>query len=403
MIRLRQSLPLLRGSRVVSLIPCTALRSLHKCRVLAEPAPYNNTAAMLLQKNLLHRNNTLYGYGNGTIRYTAFDSQGRTKAASVEMKREDLVAQHGLLPRDLRKIEKSKKNDLVPSILVRRDSILISLLTIKALIKADTVLLFDSVGSGISLNSSTHRDFIQVLKQRLKNETSDETSSQAQPYEFRALEAIFVFALSNLTSEMRVLLTITQGVLTDLESDITRDKLRLLLIQNKKLKVFYKKCVLIRDMLDDLLEDDDILCDMYLTDWKEGIVRIEDDHSEIEMLLETYHNHIDEIVQRTENAISNVKTTEEIINIILDSNRNQLMLLSIKFGVGMFALGGAIFVGSLYGMNLENFIEETNYGYALAFVVGIGSTIWFYVLGIRSLHRLQRMSLLNTLKQKRKG
>ena len=395
--------PVLRGPSLFSFLRCKAQRSLHSCNVYRDPAAYNNTAAMLLQKNLLHRNNTLYGYGYGTIRCTVFDSQGNTKSSSIEMKREDLVSQHGLLPRDLRKIEKSRKNDLVPSILVRRDSILISLLTIKALIKADTVLMFDSVGSGISLNSSTHRDFIQVLKQRLKNANSDETSSQTLPYEFRALEAIFVFALSNLTSEMKVLLTITQGVLTDLENDITRDKLRLLLIQNKKLKVFYKKCVLVRDMLDDLLEDDDMLCDMYLTDWKEGIVRIEDDHSEIEMLLETYHNHVDEIVQRTENAISNVKTTEEIINIILDSNRNQLMLLSIKFGVGMFALGGAIFVGSLYGMNLENFIEETNYGYALAVVVGLGSTVWFYILGIRSLHRLQRMSLLNTLKQKRNG
>ncbi|SMN21225.1 similar to Saccharomyces cerevisiae YPL060W MFM1 Mitochondrial inner membrane magnesium transporter [Maudiozyma saulgeensis] len=381
---------------------CIRIRHLHKTIPLYQPAAYNNTASMLLQKNLLLRNNTLYGYGYGTIRCTVFDSQGNTGPSSIEMKREDLVTRHKLLPRDLRKIEKSKKNDLVPSILVRKDGILISLLTIKALIKSDSVIIFDSVGSGISLSSTSQRDFIQNLKLRLKNEASDEVNSQTLPYEFRALEAIFVFALSNLTSEMKVLLTLTQGVLTDLDHNITRDKLRLLLIQNKKLKVFYKKCVLVRDMLDDLLEQDDMLCDMYLTDWKEGIVRIEDDHSEIEMLLETYHNHVDEVVQRTENIISNVRTTEEIINIILDSNRNQLMLLNIKMGVGMFSLGGAIFVGSLYGMNLENFIEETDYGFAVATGVGLLSTVWFYWFCMRSLHRLQRMSLLNSLKVKKK-
>ena len=381
---------------------CPMIRQLHSSSITYTATPYNNTAAMLLQKNLLQRNNTLNGYGYGTIRCTTFDSQGNTGPNSIEMKREDLVTQHQLLPRDLRKIEKSKKNDLVPSILVRKDGILISLLTIKALIKADSVIIFDSMGSGISLNSSIQRDFTHALQQRLKNEGNDEINSQSLPYEFRALESIFVFALTNLTSEMKVLLSLTHDVLADLDHNITRDKLRLLLIQNKKLKVFYKKCVLVRDMLDDLLEQDDMLCDMYLTDWKSGIVRIEDDHSEIEMLLETYHNHVDEIVQRTENTISNVRTTEEIINIILDSNRNQLMLLNIKMGIGMFSLGGAIFVGSLYGMNLENFIEETNYGYALATVVGLLSTVWFYWLCNRSLHRLQRMSLLNSLKIKKK-
>lgn len=378
------------------------IRQVHQASVTYTATPYNNTAAMLLQKNLLQRNNTLNGYGYGTIRCTVFDSQRNTGPNLIEMKREDLVTQHKLLPRDLRKIEKSKKNDLVPSILVRKDGILISLLTIKALIKADSVTIFDSVGSGISLNSSTQRDFTYALQQRLKNEANDEINSRNLPYEFRALEAIFVFALTNLTSEMKVLLSLTQEVLADLDHNITRDKLRLLLIQNKKLKVFYKKCVLVRDMLDDLLEQDDMLCDMYLTDWKSGIVRIEDDHSEIEMLLETYHNHVDEIVQRTENTISNVRTTEEIINIILDSNRNQLMLLNIKMGVGMFSLGGAIFVGSLYGMNLENFIEETDYGYAVATIVGLLSTVWFYWICMRSLHRLQRMSLLNSLKIKKK-
>lgn len=69
---------------------------------------------------------------------------------------------------------------------------------------------------------------------------------------------------------MKVLLTICKGVLQDLEFSITRDKLRFLLGQNKKLSSFNKKAVLVKDMLDDLLEQDDMLCDMYLTDKKAG-------------------------------------------------------------------------------------------------------------------------------------
>ncbi|EJT44496.1 MFM1-like protein [Saccharomyces kudriavzevii IFO 1802] len=56
----------------------------------------DNTAAMLLQKNLIQRNNMLYGYGSGTIRCTLLDSTGRAKSPSVVIKREDLVSKHGL-------------------------------------------------------------------------------------------------------------------------------------------------------------------------------------------------------------------------------------------------------------------------------------------------------------------
>lgn len=353
------------------------------------------TATRLLQKNLIQANNMLSGYGSGVIGCTVLDINGNIDKSFNEMKREELVSKHGLLPRDLRKIEKSKQNDLVPSLLVRQNSILISLLNYKALIQPNMVITFNSIGSGISLHSSAYISFMNDLQSRLKNSTTNEVGSDPLPYEFRALEAIFISALSNLTSELKVLLAVSDGVLNDLEFSITRDKLRLLLIQNKKLSIFYKKASLVRELIDDLLEQDDVLCEMYLSDKKLGIEHYEDDHTEIEMLLETYHNHIDELVQLSENAISNVKTTEEIINIILDSNRNQLMLLGIKFSLGLLSLGCAIFVGAAYGMNLENFIEETNYGFVGASVIGAIATIWLYVVGVRTLHRLQKVSLLH--------
>ncbi|UCS23660.1 uncharacterized protein HLK63_M07227 [Nakaseomyces glabratus] len=351
-----------------------------------------STAALLLQKNLIQRNNMLYGHGSGTIRCTVFDAGGNIVSPALDIKREELVAKHGLLPRDLRKIEKSRKNDLVPSFLVRKNGILVSLATIKTLIKPDMVIVFDSFGS---LNSTSHKAFLNSLKLRLQNLDMVELKKDPLPYEFRALESIFISALSNLTSEMNVQVTICKGILQDLEYSITRDKLKFLLGQNKKLSNFYKKTVLIRDMLDDLLEQSDVLCSMYLSDLKNGVEHKDDDHSEIEMLLETYHNHLDEIVQITENIISNVKTTEEIINIILDSNRNQLMLLGIRFSIGMLSLGGPIFIGSLYGMNLENFIEETDYGFIAASAIGMISLGALYFYSIKHLHKLQKMSLFN--------
>ena len=69
---------------------------------------------------------------------------------------------------------------------------------------------------------------------------------------------------------------------------------------------------------------------MYLTERKtSGKSRPENDHQEVEMLLESYHKICDEIVEISGNLISNIRNTEEVVRAILDANRNSLMLLDL--------------------------------------------------------------------------
>jgi magnesium transporter len=65
-----------------------------------------------------------------------------------------------LQPRDLRKID-SRIPNLVPTILVRREAILVNILHIRALVKADAVLLFDTYGS---TDSRLHSVFLYHLE-----------------------------------------------------------------------------------------------------------------------------------------------------------------------------------------------------------------------------------------------
>jgi magnesium transporter len=51
---------------------------------------------------------------------------------------------------------------------------------------------------------------------------------------------------------------------------------------------------------------------LYLTEKAEGKTREEDDHTEVEMLLESYHKVADEIVQTAENLVSSIRNTEEM-------------------------------------------------------------------------------------------
>jgi magnesium transporter len=51
---------------------------------------------------------------------------------------------------------------------------------------------------------------------------------------------------------------------------------------------------------------------MYLTEKSHDLMRGEDDHTEVEMLLESYHKLCDEIVQESGNLVSNIRNTEEM-------------------------------------------------------------------------------------------
>jgi len=237
------------------------------------------------------------------LRCTEFDENGNVTVVNGEFKKTELIAKYGLLPRDLRKIDSS----LLPSILVRPSAILINLLHLRVLIKNDRVLVFDAYGS---TDSYTQSVFMYDLEGKLR--AGEARGSGALPYEFRALEAVLISVTTSLESEFEGVRDPVLRVLRELEEDIDRDKLRYLLIYSKKLGTFEQKARLVRDALEELLEADDDLAAMYLSEKAKGSERAEDDHDEAELLLESYHKVADEIVQAAENLVSNIRNTEEM-------------------------------------------------------------------------------------------
>ncbi|PBP16106.1 inner membrane magnesium transporter mrs2 [Diplocarpon rosae] len=319
------------------------------------------------------------------LRCTEFDESGNVVLASGEFKKSELIAKYGLLPRDLRKIDSS----LLPHILVRPSAILINLLHLRVLIKANRVLVFDAYGTTDSYNQSA---FIYDLEDKLRQKQASPLAG-GLPYEFRALEAVLISAITSLEKEFEGVRKPVVRVLRELEEDIDRDKLRMLLIYSKKLGTFEQKAKLVRDAIDEVLEADDDLAAMYLTEKSHDLVRGEDDHTEVEMLLESYYKLCDEIVQESGNLVSNIRSTEEIVKAILDANRNSLMLLDLKFSIGTLGIGSGAFIAALYGMNLKNFMEESDLGF-------LGVTGWsviftgiVFAYGLTKLRKVQRVSM----------
>lgn len=168
--------------------------------------------------------------------------------------------------------------------------------------------MFDAYGTTDSYHQSA---FMYDLEERLRQK-QDSPSAGGLPYEFRALEAVLISAITSLEKEFEGVRKPVVRVLQQLEEDIDRDKLRALLIYSKKLGTFEQKAKLVRDAIDELLEADDDLAAMYLTEKTHDLIRGEDDHTEVEMLLESYHKLCDEIVQESGNLVSNIRNTEEM-------------------------------------------------------------------------------------------
>ncbi|KAL4977887.1 hypothetical protein BDW66DRAFT_131250 [Aspergillus desertorum] len=239
------------------------------------------------------------------LRCTEFDINGNVTLMNGEFKKSELIAKYGLLPRDLRKIDSST----LPHIFVRPSTILINLLHLRVLIRADRVLVFDAYGSTDSYMQSL---FVYDLEGKLRQKQAQSTGAGSLPYEFRALEAVLISVTTGLEEEFNGVREPVVRVLRALEEDIDRDKLRQLLIYSKKLGTFEQKARLVRDAIDDLLEADDDLASMYLTERANGVQREEHDHQEVEMLLESYHKVCDEIVQASGNLVTSIRNTEEV-------------------------------------------------------------------------------------------
>ncbi|KAK0633296.1 mitochondrial inner membrane magnesium transporter mrs2 [Immersiella caudata] len=318
------------------------------------------------------------------LRCTEVDGNGEVIMVDGELKKSELIAKYGLLPRDLRKIDSSN----LPHILVRPSAILLNLLHLKVLIKHDRVLLFDVYGSTTSYPQSA---FMYDLQGKLQQKQAQ--SANSLPYEFRALEAVLMSVTSELEADFEAVRDPVIHVLGELEDDIDREKLRVLLVLSKRVSTFEQKAKLVRDAIEELLEADDDLASMYLTEKTHDLFRGEDDHTEVELLLESYNKICDEVVQEASNLVSSIRNTEEIIRAILDANRNSLMLLDLKFSVGTLGLAMGTFLAGLYGMNLNNFIETASWGFGA--VTGV-STIFSLLVcwyGLVKLRKVQRIKM----------
>ncbi|OBZ88777.1 Mitochondrial inner membrane magnesium transporter mrs2 [Choanephora cucurbitarum] len=321
------------------------------------------------------------------LRCTEFDQTGAVKTTAGEFLKSDFCQHHSLLPRDLRTIDTYSIYQK-PTILVRPEAILVNMAHLKALIKSDMVVLFDTFGSADSYNQSI---FIYDLQERLKSQ------KDGLPFEFRALEAILISVTSSLQSELDILDGPVNKILSDLEdlADIEEsmngDKLRDLLQYSKKLSKFEQDALSIRDVLEEVLDNDDDLAAMYLSDKQSGRPRAPSEHEEIELLLEAYYKQTEEIAAKAETLRQHMRSTEEIIQLLLDVSRNSLMWYDIRLTIITLSATVVSGFGAIFGMNLRNYFEDDPYAFGVVSGLAMMSGLGAFAIAVKKLRRFSKL------------
>lgn len=269
------------------------------------------------------------------------------------------------------------------------------------MIKADKVLLFDSYGS---TDSQLHSAFVYNLQHNLKGGHLGGQGGLA--YEFRALESILVSVLDALRIELGVVRGWTSGVLEELDDDVDREKLRTLLQVSRKLNAFLSRAKAVKGAVVEVLENEEDMQLMYLShpppspspsppasSSGASSVYSPTEMDELELLLESFDKQVEEVVAETAQLSSDISNTQEVVELILDNNRNKLLALDLKTSIVTMGISAGTLWAGLFGMNLKSGLEEGDYAFLTISGIAMVAVAITGGLGLRRLERLRRVGL----------
>ncbi len=298
-----------------------------------------------------------------------------------ELTKSKIAEQFELRHRDLRDID--LRSESVTRILIRPATILLQFFDLCMIIQADEALL-------INLRSSADERNDDFARRMSAKEPAD---LPELPYELRAVEAALMAVLSALREDLVQAKQDAEHSARHLrlESGFAAVGLDLLFEHSRKLAKIEQKARLVRDTIREVLDTDEDLAGMYLSDRKAGKPHQVTDHQEAEYMLEAYHTAADALVESAGGAIDVMRKKENTFRSSLDVQRNQIMFLNAKIGIHTLGLAGGTLIAGLFGMNLVNYLEEAPYGFFVITGACVVISSLFSIYGMRNIRRIQSL------------
>jgi hypothetical protein len=143
---------------------------------------------------------------------------------------------------------------------------------------------------------------------------------------------------------------------------------------------FEIETTLLRDVLKELIHNEDDMLGMLLTD-KQALGEQQvprETHAKVELLLETYCSQMVDVAQEAYYLRKRVEGTQSIIELKLDTHRNYMLNVNIQLAMASVAIATATSITGLFGANLTTGLEHSPYAFAaLGLVSGSAGAIVF--------------------------
>lgn len=109
-----------------------------------------------------------------------------------------------------------------------------------------------------------------------------------------------------------------------------------------------------------------------------GITFDKIDKNEIELLIENYNVKLEDINNDIKKLVKEMDNIQKITNIKLAQDRNNIAKINLNLSIISFSLSIGAFIGNMFGMNLKNHMENSNYIFFIVVFISIIVTFFSY-------------------------
>ncbi len=291
------------------------------------------------------------------MRAIQIDKNGNMQ--EVDVMRKTLTKEFDMHTRDLRPIFSLRQ---MPTISRRGKGIVINFRSIKILVGEKNVLVFNLTSKKIV------SIFVPNLAEKIKSR------EKKARLEHVVLESAMAFILEKTKTNFTKVSQAIERILTEIsdEGKISNEIFEELLVMKKKLSKLSKNVHEITEILDNILDDDDEMKDLYFLDKVKDI-------DEIESILEDNLEQLEDIENRINELDENIDDTQEILTLKLSSRRNRIIQFDLILTSVTGILAFLAVITGLFGMNIKNNIENS---YTAFWIIIILMILFSILVGI---------------------
>ena len=280
---------------------------------------------------------------------------GVTRSKPLRDKRSLAAESEGTLRyRDMRLLDTRYANAQDPTVAVRRHSLLVVMPPLRCLVLHDQVLVVVPEG-GLSALAA----FVKRLRSK------DARRNQRGSFTLKALEAVFRTSVDLLQEQLSSIVPRVASVLSAVQA-VSSVSLTVLREVSAELARLISRIESVQGVYDELLASDSDMALMNLNKVQKDPLRYvnanqdqwEDDHNEVELLLESYSQSVDGVYAQAKQLEVEIESGVSVLMIQLDTARNNLLRVDLLVSCITSAAAIGALVAGIFGMNLKSEIED---------------------------------------------